>query len=338
MNDINSKITIEQIAELAGVSIATVSRVINNKDKVKKSTKNKVLSIMEELNFHPKQNNTLSNINSNVILLCVPDFNNPFNATIIDGVQTSAHENGYDVLILQSKNYYTDTTDYENILKSNSIAGIIILSSVANNRILDDIGYKCPVVMCSEYAENYGVSYVSIDDVSSAKTAVNYLISTGCKKIGILNCNDKFKYARHRERGYREALNDAGLEINENWISNISNIDYNLALSSATSMLSQADRPDAIFACSDVFAVGAVNAAKSLGLKVPEDVSVIGFDNINLAVMCNPALTTIKQPTFQLGFQSCELLIEKIKKPNMLNKQIILNTELIVRDSTNLSK
>lgn len=332
----NDKITIEQIAELSGVSIATVSRIINNKGNVKQETREKVLATMEKLHFKPKVSSVLTDSNSKLILMCVPDFQNPFNSPVINGVQQAAHENGYDVLLLQSKNYYTDQEDYTNILKNNSFAGILILCSVANNSILEELSLRCPVVMCSEYAENYGVSYVSIDDVASSKTAVNYLIATGCKKIGFINCSDKFRYARHREKGFRQALEESGLEVNPNWIANVSSINYNLALSRATHILSLPDRPDGIFTSSDVFGLAVIKAANNLGLRVPEDVSVVGFDNIDFSTMSTPSLTTIDQPTYQLGYQSCELLVEKIKNPNTLDKQIILNTELIVRDSTKL--
>ena len=332
----NSKITIEEIAQKANVSIATVSRILNNKDTVKPATREKVISIMEELQFKPKAPSSLNNSKSRVILMCVPDFNNPFNSLVIDGVQKAAHDNGYDVLLLQSKDYYTESDDYLNILKNNSLAGMLILSSAPNNKLLEELSFRCPVVMCSEYSETYGVSYVSIDDVAAAQKAVNYLISIGCKKIGFLNCNMKFKYARHREKGYRLALENAGLEMNPEWTAHISSINFNSALSHARHILSLQNRPDALFCTSDYFAVSAIRAANELGIKVPEELSIIGFDNIDLSLMCNPPLTTIEQPCFDIGFQACELLIEKILNPNAPDKQVILHTELVVRSSTKL--
>ncbi len=332
----NSKITIEEIAQKANVSIATVSRILNNKDTVKPATREKVISIMEELHFKPKAPSSLNNSKSRVILMCVPDFNNPFNSLVIDGVQKAAHDNGYDVLLLQSKDYYTESDDYLNILKNNSLAGMLILSSAPTNKLLEELSFRCPVVMCSEYSETYGVSYVSIDDVAAAQKAVNYLISIGCRKIGFLNCNMKFKYARHREKGYRLALENAGLEMNPEWTAHISSINFNSALSHARHILSLQNRPDALFCTSDYFAVSAIRAANELGIKVPEELSIIGFDNIDLSLMCNPPLTTIEQPCFDIGFQACELLIEKILNPNAPDKQVILHTELVVRSSTKL--
>lgn len=332
------KVTISEIARHANVSIATVSRIINGKDKVKAETRQKVLSVMNELNFIPPLTTTLSDGSSKVILVCIPGFENPFNSPVIDGVQKAAYERGYEVLILQSRDYYTDSIDYQNILKQNSIAGIIIVASVPNSDLLDELSFRCPVVMCSEYVEKYGISYVSIDDVAAAKNAVKYLISTGRKKIGFINSNLNFKYSRHRLKGYLQALQEADLEINPDWTVNIASINYQMALANATHILSLPNHPDAFFTCSDVFAVSAVNAAKKLGLNVPRDVSVVGFDDIETAIMSDPPLTTVAQPCFQLGFQACELLIAKIINPQTADKQIILNTNLIVRESTTLAK
>lgn len=331
------KITIDEVAKKAHVSIATVSRIINNKDQVTEKTRQHVLRVMDEMDFVPKNTKALFSATSNVILLLIPDFENPFNAAIISGIQESAREHDMDVFVVQTKNYYTEHRHFINILKNNSIAGIIILAPAPHKSLLDELCHSCPVVMCSEYAEDYGVSYVTINDIESAKSAVNYLISTGRRKIGLINSNLKYKYARHRERGYKQALETAGLEIREDFIAHISAIDYSSALSSATHILGLPDRPDAFFAVSDVFATGVIVAAKKLGLRVPEDVSVVGFDNIELSNMTEPPITTIEQPAHQLGYQAAEMLIEKIRKPDMADKQIILDTHLVVRGSTTLS-
>lgn len=333
---VENKITIEDVAKKANVSIATVSRVINNKNNVKAETKQRVVAVMEELNFSPKTPATLSDVNSNIILMCVPDFDNPFNGPVIEGIQKSARSEGYHVLLMQDLSHYAGRINYEEILKNNSIAGIIIFCSVPNSKFLEDLTFRCPVVMCSEHAENYNVSYVNIDDVKASTQAVNYLISTGCKKIGLINCNMNFKYARHREKGYRQALTAAGLPINPSWILHLSSVTYSVAYSNILHLLSQPDHPDAFFACSDVYAFAAINAAKKLGFRVPEDISVVGFDNVYLSTMSDPPITTIEQPSYQLGLQACELLLEKIKFPQVPNKHIILETELIVRGSTKL--
>jgi DNA-binding LacI/PurR family transcriptional regulator len=329
----DSKTTIKQIAEMAGVSIATVSRVMNHKTTVKEDTKQKILAIMKSLNLNPSSV-LLTDHASRTLLLCVPDFSNPFNSLVISGIQQSAYQNNYRVFILQSKEAYLTFEDYEEVLQNHSFAGIILLTSVTDLNLLEILSRSCPIVMCAEYCDINGISFVSIDDVSAARKATDYLISCGCKKIALMNSNLRHRYARHREIGYTEALEKAELKRNDAWIAHISSVNYNLAYSYASNILAQPDRPDAFFAVSDVYAVAILHAAKRMGLRIPEDISVIGFDNIELSSMTDPAITTIEQPSIQIGFQSCELLIEEINNPITAKKHIILDTELIVREST----
>lgn len=329
----NRKITIDYIAKKADVSIATVSRIINNKGTVKESTRQRVLRVMEEFNFQPKTGDILPIKKGNTILICVPDFTNPFNAPVIDGVQRSAYQYGYNVILLQTKEY----TNFEEVLQNTSIAGVIILTTNTNSSLIDNISFRCPVVLCSEINENYDVSSVIINDFAAAKKATEYLISCGRKKIAMINSPLLFKYAQYREEGFRQAMQNSGLAINECWIIHLSTISYNLTMSNAMHLFNQTDRPDAVFAVSDVYAVGAIQAAKNLGLRVPEDIAVVGFDNIEISMISDPTITTISQPSFEIGFQASELLIEKINNPNAPSKHIILDTELIVRDSTPLN-
>lgn len=331
-------ITIEELAEKAGVSIATVSRVINNKGNVRKETRDHVIETMQKHDFPMPDVNRLCNPGSRILLTCVPDFCNPFYAPVIDGIQKAAHENDYDVILLQSRDYYTEISDFTNILKGKNIAGILILSSVPDTELIRELNLNCPVVMCCEYPEDYDISYVSINDIASTITAVNYLVLTGCKKIGLMNSSLKFKYARHREKGFFLALEEHGLKSDHSWSAHISSIDYNLAYSAALHILQLPEKPDAMFACSDVYGVAIVNAAKNLGLRVPDDLSVVAFDNTDTSLMSDPPLTTIDQPKQQLGYQSCELLIDKIKDPESCDKQIVLNTQLIIRGSTSLPR
>jgi DNA-binding LacI/PurR family transcriptional regulator len=329
----DSKKTIKEIASIAGVSIATVSRVMNHKGTVKENTRRKVLEVMEKFKISPSTALVTDNT-SRAILLCVPHFSNPFDSLVIGGIHQSAYRNNYRVFILQSKETYLTFEDYEEALKNHSFAGIILLTSITDTNLLELITMSCPIVMCSEYCDVNGISFVSIDDVTAAKKATDYLISCGYKKIALFNGSLQFRYARHREQGYIEALNNAGSKINDEWIIHLSSVDYNLAYSYASNLLSLPSRPDAIFAVSDVFAVAVLHAAKKQGLRVPQDLAVIGFDNIEVSSMVDPAITTIEQPGTQIGYQSCELLIEKIKNPAATKKRIILDTELIVREST----
>jgi DNA-binding LacI/PurR family transcriptional regulator len=328
-----TKKTIQEIADIAGVSIATVSRVMNHKTSVKEETRGKILSVLKEFGINPSSV-LQTDKSSRTILLCVAELRNPFNGIIINGIQQAAYRNNYRVFILQSKEVYFTFDDFKDVLQNHSFAGIILLASVVDTELLELLTRSCPAVMASEYNDIEGISFVSVDDVTAARRATEYLINCGCRRIGMLNSHLRHQYARHREQGYKEALEHAGLETREEWIAHISAVDYSIALPYAINLLSLPKAPDGFFAISDVFAVAVIHAAKRVGLRVPEDISVIGFDNIPVSSMTDPTITTIQQPGNQIGYQACELLIEKINNPATPRKQIILDTELIVRGST----
>lgn len=325
------KATLTQIAEKAGVSIATVSRILNDTGRVSPPTRQKVLSAMRELEYHSAARPAPL---YQSILVLVPDFANPFYANIIDGIQQTAHDNHFEAFLVQTKDVYPSSGYYLNLFKKGGFSGVLWLSSTPPGELLADIEQHCPIVMCCEYPEDHPCSYVSIDDATAAYRAVNYLISTGCKRIGFVNCSLKYKYARHRRAGYLRALEHAGLRFNPEWYVNIPSIDYTLAYSAILQTLNSDSVPDAIFTCSDVFAAATINAAQSLGIRVPEDLSVIGFDNIETSRMTYPPITTIAQPGFQMGQQACSILVEKIGNPDLPRRHILLNTELIIRSST----
>lgn len=328
----NAKSTLMQIAREAGVSIATVSRVLNDTGRVSPATRQKVLGAIRELEY-----STISSRPESIfqaILVLVPDFVNPFYASIIDGIQQTAHENHYEIFLVQTKDVYQNPNHYMNLVKRGNYSGILWLCSTPTSGMLSLLEHQCPTVMCCEYPEDHPCSYVSVDDVTAAYRAVKYLISTGCRKIGFVNCSLKYKYARHRREGYLQALQDAGLEFNPDWYISVPSIDYTLAYSSILQALNGDSIPDAFFTCSDVYAAATINAARELGLSVPEQLSVIGVDNVEASRMTHPTITTISQPGFQLGQQACSILVERISSPEIPHRQILLNTELIIRGST----
>lgn len=326
------KITISQIAEAAHVSVATVSRLINKTGYVKPETRKKIMDAMDELDFNQKNPDVVKNTNS--ILVCLPDFHNPFNGDVIDGIQSVALSRGYQTFYYEAKDFKNALTDYDNILKKHLFSGILLVHNVVDLELLDDLRLRYPVVMCSEHCDKSNVSFVSIDDNIAAQNAINYLITIGRTKIAFINSMLKNNYAKHREKGVVQALKHAGLTLNLDWIAHIADINFDMAVSAATSMLSMAERPDAFFCVSDVYAAAVIKAANGLHLRVPEDVAVMGFDNISLSTMTVPSLTTISQPSFQIGQQSCDILINQIENPASAIKHVILNTELVIRDST----
>ena len=224
--------------------------------------------------------------------------------------------------------------EYEKIINQNNFCGLLLVHNVLDTDQLNKIKLKYPVVMCSEHCNLPDVSFVSIDDVYSSQIAVNYLLSIGRTRIALINSQLTNAYARYREKGFLDALGKAGMQANNNWILHITEFDFDIAVSVITSLLKQTERPDALYCVSDVYGAAAIKAIQNFGLRVPEDIAVVGFDNIDLSKMVVPSLTTINQPKKQLGHQACEMLINLIENPSTPTQHILLDTELIVRSST----
>jgi DNA-binding LacI/PurR family transcriptional regulator len=318
---------------MAGVSVATVSRVLNHKTSVQPDTQRKILEVMEKLNFNPSSV-LLTDDTSRTILVCVRTVTNPFHCIAIEGIQKSASQNDYRVFIMQARDLHFTFEDFKYVLQNHDFAGIILLSSVMGEDLLELLAKSCPMIMCFEKYEVKDISFVCINDVLAARKATNHLISIGCTKIALLNSALHDQCIRDREVGYTEALEKAGLEKNEEWVVHVPAGSYSLPYAYALNLLSSPNRPDAVFATSDVHAAAVIRAAKRVNLRVPEDLAVVGFDNIELSSIVDPPITTIEQPIEQMGFHACELLIEKILNPKAKKKRIIPDTELIVREST----
>ena len=327
----HEKPTLTQIAQRAGVSIATVSRVLNGKDTVSPVTRDKVLQAMRELEFDPA--GSVSVAPGQSILALLPGFDNPFYAPIIHGIQQTARAAGFELLLMPIGDG-GHSSSLPAMIRREGYKGVIWLSSAPTQEILSAVSEYCPTVMLGEYPEGYTGSYVSIDDRSAGYRAVSHLIGTGCRRIGMINCAYRYKYARHRKEGYLQALKEAGLPFDPSLYVSIPAIDYTLAYSAAMQVLCMMPPPDALFACSDVLAAAAVNAAHSLGIRIPDELSVIGFDNVETSKMTLPPITTIAQPSRQLGQQACSILLERIQNPRLPHRQILLSTEMVIRGST----
>jgi DNA-binding LacI/PurR family transcriptional regulator len=326
------KVTARQIADISGLSTATVSRVLNDKSAVDNNSRRKVLDAMKRLNY--AGNASESDPDSRSILLFLPRFDNPVMNILTNGIKKTALSNGYRLLILLSQGEVLNFEDYDYAMKNHSFAGIILISSTDNPELLELLSLRCPIVMCSNYTEEKGVSFVGVDDTASARCATEYLIACGCKRIALLNMRLTGRFARDREKGYIDALKAAGREYREEYTAHIQDISFDLACSYTADILSGPNPPDGIFAVSDLFAAGAVRAAKKLGRRVPEDVAVIGFDDIPFASMIDPPLTTMRQPLESIGNRACELILEKIANPGVPKRRIILETELVIRGTT----
>ena len=324
---ISRNVTIHQIAMKANVSTATASRAINQPGSVKPETRNRVLQAMKELNYQVKQNS------SKLLLATFPDFTNPFNGSCIKGMQGAARKRGYQ-LLLQQIEEPKNPRSYDFLMNSSMFRGIIFTHTLPDQETMDAIKMRYSVVMCSQYNVSDDTPCVIIDEYAAAKSAISYLLSIGRTQIAMINAKLHHSYAQLRERAYMDALEEAGVSARPGWIAHIASIDYEMAYSAAINMLSASDRPDAVFCVSDVYASAAIKAAGQLGLSVPGDIAVMGFDNVSLCNMTVPAISTVNQPMHQLGWQSCNLLIDQLEGIPAVSRKIVLNTDIVVRSST----
>jgi len=331
---VNEGLTYQEIAKETGVSISTVSRILTGSAKVTAATSQKVL------HFFDKNNYDMALMRSKkvghaggLIIFNVPSMTNPFYSPIAGGARATATNYGYNLLINEEHINNNTIDSFISLIKRVKAVGLIITNSVPE-MLLKKLVAVVPLVQCCEYNENVNLPYVSIDDYAAAKTVMTYLFSQGRKNIVLINGPIQYKYARYRLKGYLESLKKSNILPDPSLVIQTPEINYDIAYSEVITFLRNGKHPDAFFCVSDVYAAAVIKAGKRLGFSVPKDFAVIGFDNIEIASMTYPTITTVNQPKHQLGASSCELLIEQIANSQVPVRNILLETELIIRESS----
>lgn len=332
---LEKKVTIADVAREAGVSLATVSRVINQKNSVRNATSQRVLDAIDRLGYEVTVHVEREVAHSGLLLFNIPSIANPFYSDVVRGARASAERHGYQLLIHESHINANTLGNLLSVIRHTRAQGIIIANQV-QAPILKNLNSIIPVVQCGEYNESANIPYVSVDDVQASVQVVEYLASINRKKIALLDGPTHYKYSRHRLEGYRQGLERLNIRYNPQFVIHLSDVSYDLAIAAAMQLLNMDNPPDAFFAASDVFAISIVRAAFLAGFRIPEDLAVVGFDNVTISATSVPSITTVNQPKRQLGFTACELLLEQISAPTALTKKVILETELIIRESTKL--
>jgi LacI family repressor for deo operon, udp, cdd, tsx, nupC, and nupG len=330
------KATYQKIASETGISLATISRVITGASPVKTETRRKVLESLEAFGYDTSMVRARENTQSDrLIILNVPSLGNPIDAQIVHGAKSSSSQRGCQLLV--NEEYINDNTivHFLALLRKVQASGLITTNHIEPH-LLKRISKEIPLVQCGEYDSKLDIPYVSIDDISAVKIGMEYLFSLGRKNIAFINGPLRYKYAKHRFQGYMESLQRVNIPYDPGLILQLPEISYGLAVSAVTNLFESGKRPDAFFCVSDVFAAAVIKVGMRLGFSIPKDIAVIGFDNVDISCMMSPTITTVSQPQFQLGFSSCELLIECINNPDIPAHNIILATELLVRESTTM--
>lgn len=332
----NTSITIKDVALKSGVSITTVSHVINKTRFVSKELCERVYAAMEELNYHP---NTLARSlrmgETKTIGLIIPNNSNPFFAGLARLIEDVGFENGYSVILCNSDDIREKEFAYINMLIAKQTDGVIFIAAGSDpEHLLELTKRKIPVVVIDRDISHAAVDVVLVDNVKAGFEAINYLIELGHKRIACITGPSKLTPSMGRVKGYLKALKRAGIKIKEEYI--VAG-DFRSPSGEAAmwQLLQVPDPPTAIFACNDLMALGALRALRKANLSVPQDISIIGFDNIELAEEISPPLTTIAQPISELATSSVELLISRMQGNSMHpeTQRRVLSAWLVKRDS-----
>jgi LacI family transcriptional regulator, repressor for deo operon, udp, cdd, tsx, nupC, and nupG len=324
---------IQQVAQKAGVSVATVSRVLNNAQSVSPETRRKVENAIKDLNYEPSMlGRNLRNSESRLLLVLLPSISNPFYSDIINGIQDTAIANNYNILLCETDSKPERENIYFNMVKNKLADGVISMDPTVNKKKLNELAEKHPVILCSEYEEGGSIPYVTIDNELAAYQAVKHLIKLGHEKIAMINSDEKFLYARLRREGYERALREFHLPIRNEWIYHTRDLQFQNGVQAMRMLLQLEEQPTAVFAVSDTLAIGALKGLNLKGMQAPEHMAIVGFDNISFSNMTNPTLTTISQPMYKMGCIAANMLMNSIKGEKV--ESIILDHELIIREST----
>ncbi len=334
-----AQVSIKEVAEIAGVSIATVSRCINNPTQVRKQTRTKVQEAILKTGYSP---NTIAQSfrrgRTNIIMVVIPSIGDPFFTDVMLGIRSVVAEHNYSIIISET-NFNTITAEEVGaMMVSRQADGFILLASIFpfGNKLLatPENRFQPVVIGCEAISASLAeIPSVHIDNMAGAQEATNFLISKGHRKIAFISGQGTSLLTRDRENGYRAAMHKAQLGIEDGWV-----VEGNLSIEGAgtacSQLLNHPDRPTAIFCATDEMAIGCIHEIRSQGLSIPEDISIMGFDDIRYARVMEPALTTVSQPARLIGERVAMRLLMAIETGNQPNNQpVILPHKLIIRKS-----
>lgn len=327
--------TMKDVAMKAKVSTATVSRALMNPDKVSQSTRNRVEQAAVEVGYLPQATGrNVKRNESRTILVIVPDICDPFFSELIRGIEVTAASHGYLVLIGDCAHQNQQEKTFVNLIITKQIDGMLLLGSrLPFDASIEEQRNLPPMVMANEFAPELELPTVHIDNLTAAFNAVNYLHELGHQRIGCIAGPEEMPLCHYRLQGYVQALRRCGVTVDPHYIAR-GDFTFEAGGNALRQLFELPQPPTAVFCHSDVMALGALSWAKRQGIKVPDDLSIIGFDNIALAEFCDPPLTTVAQPRFEIGREAMLLLLDQIHGQNVNSGSRLMDCELILRGAT----
>mgnify|MGYP005812489477 CR=1 FL=1 len=328
-------VTIDQIARLASVSKATVSRVLNEKGDVAPQTRERVEALITQLGYRPQAVATdLARGRSNLVGLVMPSLSSPWMMEVVRGVAKRVESSRYDLVLFT----VSDRRGAERFLAETLPAGrveglMLILPPMGANHLKELFRSGFPLVVLDDRHRHAGIPWIKEWSEDGAFQAVQHLIAVGHRRVAFLSGNAPFLCSKERYAGYRMALEEAGIELDPQLV-----VEGDLSEASGTRAVERwwqlPEPPTAVFAANDLMAFGVLRGLQRLGLRVPQDVGLVGFDDIPAASYTTPPLTTVRQPLQSMGGRAVELLIDQIERGLSEPQEVRMETQLVVRGST----
>ena len=325
-------VSIKDVAEAAGVSTATVSRVLSNGLHVRPEVRERVMAAVERLGYRPNLvARSLRSQQSNTIGLIVSDISNPFFTALSRAVEDAAYEQGFSVLLCNTDENPEKETIYLNLMGDTSVAGAIMSPTRQTIASFADTNLPFPIVVVDRSIANSDVDAVLLDNVDAAYRLTTHLIEQGYRRIAAL-CSE-MSTGLERQLGYEKALRAHGLAPKSDYMKYLAP-KADAGYSTTLKMLDLAEPPEALFTVNSLIAVGALQAIRERNLTIPDDIALVTFDETTWASLVQPAITLIDQPTYEIGKTAAELLLQRIADPGRPTRQVILKGQLIVRGSS----
>lgn len=331
----SSSATMKAVAERAGVSTATVSRALMSPEKVSAATRQRVEEAAYMLGYNGSaQTRALRRNDSRTLLVIVPDICDPFFSEIIRGIEVTAAQHGYLVLIGDCAHQNQQERSLMDRMLARRIDGMVLLGSqLPFDARLEEQRHLPPMVMANEFAPELELPTVHIDNLTAAFEAVNHLLGLGHRQIACIAGPQEMPLSGYRLQGYIQALRRHSIAINESYIVR-GDFSFEAGRNALKTLMALPEPPQALFCHSDIMALGVMAEAKAMGLRIPQDLSLVGFDDIDLAHYSDPPLTTVAQPRFAIGCEAMLLLLEQLEGRDVSNGSRLLDFTLKIRHST----
>jgi DNA-binding LacI/PurR family transcriptional regulator len=330
--------SIKKIAKEAGVSTATVSRVLNKSDKVKRETAKRVMKVVKEMNYrmdHVARRMKVKQTDSLVIGLIITDIGNPFFSNVAKGVEDVAYKNKHILMICNTNESPEKEKFFLNSLLSEKVSGAIIVPTTGNgNKTFFEnlVNNGFPMVMVDRRVQSLGIDSVSINNEAGGFQATRQLIRNGHKRIGIVCGIKGLSNTTERFEGYKKALKHAGIPFAKELVTYGDYVEEG-GRKAMSKLLALDQPPTAVFSTNNLMTLGCIKELYSRKIAIPDEMALVGFDDSTWAEALIPPLTTIKQPGYELGVNAAELLIKRLNNPDTSTMNIVLNTELVIRES-----